>query len=275
MKSFLIIATVLITVGSAAGPLCALYGNGDIYPPPSSPEAMDCGDGEVNYYDILEAIDIINGVVAPTLCQRMHGDTPNGIPPYCGNPPGNPNCATDGDIDIFDFLIIRDQAVGVSNCYDYCTGNMQCRSDEDCDEVLDSIDNCPSTPNGPDAGICLAGRRGSACDGNGACGSNGICSMNQEDRYPPEGNGTGDACECEGDFDSDGNVDGDDSRMLKKDFGRSQFNQPCSNENPCKGDFDCDGDVDSGDAAIFKQDFARNPFNNPCPTNQKGEWCSY
>ena len=35
-----------------------------------------------------------------------------------------------------------------------------------------------------------------------------IYNPDQEDTYPPGGNGIGDACECEGDFDCDGNVDG-------------------------------------------------------------------
>ena len=275
MKIFSIICTLLVVLGSTA-PINAFYGDGDIFPPPSSPLAMDCGDGDVNYYDILEAIDIARGIIVPTPCQLIHGDTPNGIPPYCGNPPGNPNCETDGDIDIFDALVIRDHALEISNCYDYCSGNTECIADQDCDEVIDSEDNCLSTPNGPGVGTCIEGnRKESTCADDGACGSGGICSMDQQDNFPPGGNGIGNACECEGDFDSNGSVDGYDVRVFKADYGRNQFNAVCSNENPCKGDFDCDGDVDSADAAILKQDFGRNPFKNPCPLSQRGEWCSY
>ena len=38
-----------------------------------------------------------------------------------------------------------------------------------------------------------------------------IYNPDQEDTYPPRGNGIGDACECEGDFDCDGDVDGWDA----------------------------------------------------------------
>jgi hypothetical protein len=42
------------------------------------------------------------------------------MPPYCGNPPGTPNCDSDGDIDIFDVLVMIDKALGKMNCCDYC-----------------------------------------------------------------------------------------------------------------------------------------------------------
>jgi len=72
------------------------------------------------------------------------------------------------------------------------------------------------------------------------------------------------ACDCEGNFDSDSDVDGSDGLIFKMDFGRSHFNDPCEINNPCNGDFDCDGDVDGNDASIFRNDFGRSPFNNPC-----------
>ena len=97
----------------------------------------------------------------------------------------------------------------------------------------------------------------------------------QEDTYPPGGNGIGDVCECEGDFECDGDVDGLDSTFFRADFGRNQFNNPCSPFNPCTGDFDCDGDVDGWDGRLFKEDFGRNQFNNPCPACLIGEWCMY
>ena len=72
------------------------------------------------------------------------------------------------------------------------------------------------------------------------------------------------ACDCEGNFDADSDVDGSDGLIFKMDFGRSHFNNPCEVTNPCNGDFDCDGDVDGNDASIFRDDFGRSPFNNPC-----------
>jgi hypothetical protein len=97
----------------------------------------------------------------------------------------------------------------------------------------------------------------------------------QEDTYPPQGNGIGDACECEGNFDCDVDCDGTDAATFKVDFGRSTFGNPCESGDPCNGDFDCDGDCDGTDAAGFKLDFGRSSFNNPCPTCVVGEWCVY
>jgi hypothetical protein len=102
---------------------------GDIYPQdciggPCGDEQA-CGDGVVDLFDILEAIDIILGLQIATDCQLENADVPNGMPPYCGNPPGDPNCQTDGDVDIFDVLVMIDKALGKANCCDYCTfGNI-------------------------------------------------------------------------------------------------------------------------------------------------------
>jgi hypothetical protein len=96
------------------------------------------------------------------------------------------------------------------------------------------------------------------------------------DSYLPQGNGIGDACDCEGDFACDGDVDGSDASTFKADFGRSVIEHPCIADDPCDGDFFCDGDVDGGDASNFKQDFGRSVIQNPCPVCAAGlEWCSY
>jgi hypothetical protein len=96
---------------------------GDIYPQDCiGGECADevCGDGGVDLFDILEAIDIILGLQEATICQIGNADVPNGMPPYCGNPPGDPNCESDGDVDIFDVLVMIDKALGKANCCDYC-----------------------------------------------------------------------------------------------------------------------------------------------------------
>jgi hypothetical protein len=67
-----------------------------------------------------------------------------------------------------------------------------CEGDLDCDSVLDSDDNCPGVPNGPDGGTCTSGTIGQACMSNGECGTVGVCSMNQEDT---DGDGIGDVCD--------------------------------------------------------------------------------
>ena len=118
--------------------------------------------------------------------------------------------------------------------------------DSDGDGVSDSSDNCPNEYN-----------------------------PQQEDTYPPQGNEFGDACECEGNFDCDTDCDGSDAASFKTNFGRSNFNNPCMNEDQCNGDFDCDNDCDGTDAALFKQDFGRSSFNNACPACVIGDWCSY
>ena len=97
----------------------------------------------------------------------------------------------------------------------------------------------------------------------------------QEDSYPPQGNGCGDACECEGNFDGDDDCDGTDAFEFKPNFGRSPFQNPCESGNPCNGDFTCDGDVDGADAFTFKEDFGRSSFQNPCPDCVTVPWCVF
>ena len=158
-------------------------------------------------------------------------------------------------------------------------------------------------PNGPDLGSCAEGWCSnivcvtSACLNDVDCEYNENCQINQEDadsdgmgdacdpcpnsadqedNYPPGGNGIGDACECEGDFDYDGNMDGYDAAIFKTDFGRSIYINPCTNEWLCNGDFDCDRDVDGGDAALFKGDFGRSPYHClNCPCREVEQWCVY
>ena len=61
-----------------------------------------------------------------------------------------------------------------------------CTGDYDCDGFIDGEDNCLSSHN-----------------------------PGQEDTSPPGGNGCGDACECEGNFDGDDDVDGSDAQAFK------------------------------------------------------------
>jgi len=96
----------------------------------------------------------------------------------------------------------------------------------------------------------------------------------QEDTYPPQGNGIGDACDCEGDFDCDGGVDTDDVEKFLFDFGRSSVNNDSCINDWCYGDFDCDGDQDGSDASLFKSDFGRSAMYNPCPGCTVAD-CSY
>jgi hypothetical protein len=84
--------------------------------------------------------------------------------------------------------------------------------DSDGDEVLDYVDNCPTTPNGPLGGTCFAGTIGDPCMSHGNCGCEGYCSMEQED---VDEDGWGDVCDnCPNDcnydqWDADGDGTGD------------------------------------------------------------------
>ncbi len=118
--------------------------------------------------------------------------------------------------------------------------------DFECDGFLNEVDNCPN-----------------------------ISNPVQEDTYPPLGNGIGDACDCEGNFNCDADVDGSDAALLKVDFGRSNIEHPCIAGDTCNGDFNCDGDVDGTDASLFKSDFGRSSMQSPCPACVQGEWCGY
>jgi hypothetical protein len=113
--------------------------------------------------------------------------------------------------------------------------------DADGDGIYDDVDNCLTTYN-PD----------------------------QEDSYPPGGNGCGDACECEGNFDGDLDVDGFDLSKFQIDLGRTD----CTVGSPCNGDFDCDGDVDNDDEIIMQEDSTRGILN-PCPSCVTEPWCTY
>jgi hypothetical protein len=82
-------------------------------------------------------------------------------------------------------------------------------------------------------------------------------------------------CDCEGNFDGDEDVDADDVTEFLNHFGRSQFFNPCTNQNPCSGDFTCDADVDADDVNKFLEDFGRSQFFNPCSVCTRDPWCVY
>jgi len=123
-----------------------------------------------------------------------------------------------------------------------------CTCDEDMDFCVCEADNdCD--------GICNPGESAPHCTGSDNCPDD--YNPGQEDDMPPGGNGCIDACECEGDFETDGDVDGTDAFKFKADF----FRKDCAELTPCNGDFECDGDVDGTDAFKFKADF----FRKDCP----------
>jgi hypothetical protein len=133
-------------------------------------------------------------------------------------------------------------------------------------DLLDTFNLCPGDPDND-------------YDNDTVCGNVDNCAYKanpgQEDTYPPGGNGCGNACECEGNFNIDVDVDGGDAATFKADFGRGSLTRPCTNADPCKGDFTCDKNVSGSDAALFKSDFGRNSLNSPCPACSTSPWCTY
>ena len=152
--------------------------------------------------------------------------------------------------------------------------------DPDSDGIFGEDDNCIYKPNGPDLGTCvqitgsIVKVTGVTCASDEDCNTDNdeFCEMEQLDS---DGNGIGDACECEGDFDCDGDVDASDVINFLTDFGRGEHNSPCTNEEPCNGDFNCDSNVDAADVTKFLEDFGRSEFFNPCPACEVGVWCVY
>jgi hypothetical protein len=177
----------------------------------------------------------------------------------------------------------NDNVTGLK-CYQCHTGCAQPPGDADEDGIPDDQDNCPNHPNGPSQGTCteavgvnLIVSTGQFCTVDGDCDPGEFCEKTQADTYPPGGNGIGDACECEGNFDCDQDEDVDalDVAAFLADFGRSVFFNPCTNALTCDGDFLCDVDVDADDVAKFLEDFGRSPFFQPCPICSGAPWCSY
>ncbi len=156
---------------------------------------------------------------------------------------------------------------GIGNACDECPYDTD--NDVDADDFCADFDNCPNDNNPYQEDYDEDGR-GDICD-NCLNTSN----VNQEDTFPPQGNDIGDACDCESDFDCDGDVDGSDATTFKLYFGRNPLFYPCDEINPCRGDFDCDQDCDGTDASLFKSDFGRSEFNNACPACVVGNWCGY
>ncbi len=134
-------------------------------------------------------------------------------------------------------------------------GSCESFDDLDADCRMDCIDNCPSTPNCLDSGICIRGAIAQPCTSNEQCGSGGLCSMQQEDT---DSDYSGDACDDCTDTDKDG-------------YGNPEFiintcpDDNCPNAaNPGQEDEDSDGVGTVCDNCPYISNLGQNDVDHDC-----------
>jgi hypothetical protein len=203
----------------------------------------------------------VNGALDGSLTVGAYGDITNSLPTAIGASLADQGVAGADDRQFFDGIIDEVRLSGVARSAGWIQtghtnqsdpgafslfGVVEIANDADGDGIPGHLDNCPEHDN-----------------------------PGQEDIYPPGGNGIGDACDCEGDFNCDTDVDAEDIDLFLLDFGRSVYFDPCSTADPCHGDFNCDGNVAADDVPELLEDFGRSLYQNPCPACDGSAWCSY
>jgi hypothetical protein len=102
---------VMGDVGSICPFVC-----GDVEP--GDPYGFNCGDGDVDIFDILEEVGFALATDIADDCQGCptgpRNDVPTGTPPNCIDP--------DGGIDILDVMVIIDMALDRQDCCSYYYG---------------------------------------------------------------------------------------------------------------------------------------------------------
>ena len=126
-------------------------------------------------------------------------------------------------------------------------------TDTDGDGILDDGDNSGVLYDNP----CTGGETAD-CDDN-------CLEFYNPEQIDVDSDGYGDLCECQADFEGDGDVDGANLSQILEHFGRNPYIKPCIPEDPCTGDFDNDNDVDADDITVILGEFGRNKWFLPCP----------
>jgi len=193
-------------------------------------DACDPDDDNDGIPDTIEGSDDPDGDSIPNWFDNdSDGDGIEDIE-EAGSDPGNP-ADTDGD-ETPDYLDLDSDDDTIPDEFDNCrtVSNVNQSDEGDEDGIGDACDNCPNHPNGPARGTCREFNydsyivsNGQYCTDNMDCDPGEYCEKSQADNYPPDGNGIGDACECEADFTCDGDVDADDVTMFLADFGRGRY----------------------------------------------------
>jgi hypothetical protein len=135
------------TNGNGIGDACEDIECGDVWPPESSPGAMNCGDGVVDIYDIIGEIDLAlmadmsanpgtpEALGNASECQLPRANVPTGTSPnYCQAP--------DGYINVLDVLVLVDKTLLRTDCCSFfvCLSDVSCSDDVFCNGVETCLD---------------------------------------------------------------------------------------------------------------------------------------
>ncbi len=258
-------ATLLFALGNGDdGEAIAFHPNGLLY------HASGLGTGT----EFFESVNLDTQVVLDlgAGCDPFPNDTDNdGVPNNSDNcpldaNPGQQDADMDGIGDACDFGPADADMDGVPDSTDNCLTTPNplqenadgdalgdaCDPDADNDGVPNASDNCPLVAN-PQQEDFDADGRGDACDN---CGR--IPNFGQQDTVGRVGcaapDGIGDACDCDGDADKDGDVDFADITAVLTFFGTA-YSCPIVPPDDGQGDADLNGMVNFADVTAVLRSF--------------------